>query len=426
MKALRQMENSETSNDSIDATITLVHGTFAPKATWIEESSYLGKCLRDAFGRRIAIYPFRWSGGNDHSDRQQAALCLTEKLKQCQKKHPDAKHFVIAHSHAGNIAFYAARDESIRKKLAGIVTLATPFIIARRRNLGMAVEQADLAFFVGVLTYLSFAGFGLLLDMTRSQIWAALSMILIFGSLTMLLGILYEKWRQWVWRLNEDLVLPELPAEKVLIIRSVADEASLLISFFGFLSLLTTRFVNRIGQLTVGYVELWARLAPNALRGILVYLGILLFAVLAMPLFRYLGLDEALATRLGIVILILLIYPFVIPVAVLISRNPQVVPFLISIPAGFFVAPVVLILTAALLPLGRRTAAANLALDVSVEGAPIGRYEVITVLPEAATDEKRTLDLLHCVLYEDRRVSKLIVDFITAHIYSGQHRSPMT
>ena len=56
----------------------------------------------------------------------------------------DTRHFVIAHSHGGNIALYALRDPAVRERITGVATLATPFLIARERNLGSIGQVLQL------------------------------------------------------------------------------------------------------------------------------------------------------------------------------------------------------------------------------------------------------------------------------------------
>ncbi len=49
---------------------------------------------------------------------------------------PHSAHYVIAHSHGGNVAMLAARDGSIASRLAGVVCISTPFLIVAPRALG--------------------------------------------------------------------------------------------------------------------------------------------------------------------------------------------------------------------------------------------------------------------------------------------------
>jgi hypothetical protein len=50
------------------------------------------------------------------------------------KAHPEARHFVIAHSHGGNIVRAALQDVTLQPRVAGVVTMGTPFIDCRPRD----------------------------------------------------------------------------------------------------------------------------------------------------------------------------------------------------------------------------------------------------------------------------------------------------
>src|SRR5262245_54765385 len=47
---------------------------------------------------------------------------------------PNSPCFIIAHSHGGNIARYALHDPEFAARAAGVVTLATPFLTGKPRN----------------------------------------------------------------------------------------------------------------------------------------------------------------------------------------------------------------------------------------------------------------------------------------------------
>lgn len=110
--------------------ITLVHGTFASDAPWTNSDIAMRAALKEA-GHMVA--PFNWSGKNSHCERRSAAVRLTEHLKDQIALHPGADHWIIAHSHGGNVALHAVHrigivDDSRR---IPIITLATPFIHAQ-------------------------------------------------------------------------------------------------------------------------------------------------------------------------------------------------------------------------------------------------------------------------------------------------------
>jgi hypothetical protein len=114
--------------------ITLVHGTWAQDAEWPNENGPLARKLREALGGRVIIRRFGWSGGNSYMARQQAGNDLRQRLSEDVQRHRDAHHFVVAHSHGGNVALYALNDPRLAKSMSGLVTLATPFLTCAPRN----------------------------------------------------------------------------------------------------------------------------------------------------------------------------------------------------------------------------------------------------------------------------------------------------
>ena len=113
----------------------LVPGTWARKAAWTRADSRLSRALTAA-GR--AVVTFEWSHGDSTRARIRAALQLAEQLDGQIKEYPNARHWVVAHSHGGNIALHAVRH--VGKSCADMpristVTLATPFIHGRRRDI---------------------------------------------------------------------------------------------------------------------------------------------------------------------------------------------------------------------------------------------------------------------------------------------------
>ena len=115
--------------------LTLVHGTWPDAKGWISP----GSVLRRELERGLANATFRefsWSGANTHAARTDAGDRLARFLHAGHEQYPDAQHFIIAHSHGGNVASYALRDPAARGIVTGVVTLGTPFINARRRDPG--------------------------------------------------------------------------------------------------------------------------------------------------------------------------------------------------------------------------------------------------------------------------------------------------
>src|ERR1700722_20304807 len=121
--------------DGPDTVVTLVPGTWAGKAAWIRTDSPLSSALTTA---GCQVVPFEWSHSNCHRARARAAVRLAEQLQGQISENAGARQWVVAHSHGGNIALHAVRhlrDSCADAPRVSTVTLATPFIHARRRAL---------------------------------------------------------------------------------------------------------------------------------------------------------------------------------------------------------------------------------------------------------------------------------------------------
>ena len=88
------------------------------------------------WGRRVHIYPFRWSGRNGFKARARASVALAEHLARVATEDPDAHHYVIAHSHGGNVLARALSTSKLADKVAGTVCLSTPFLAISQRQFG--------------------------------------------------------------------------------------------------------------------------------------------------------------------------------------------------------------------------------------------------------------------------------------------------
>jgi hypothetical protein len=80
-----------------------------------------------AINRELIAW-FQWLGWNSGRARFKAQ----ERLRACLEKNleaaPNAQHFVIAHSHGGNIAIRAVASPRLQTQIRGIACLSTPFI----------------------------------------------------------------------------------------------------------------------------------------------------------------------------------------------------------------------------------------------------------------------------------------------------------
>lgn len=142
------VSHSPSHETPLDSTVevTLVHGTFAPDAPWTQPGSKLRQTLRRHLACRgldVQFDVFTWSGKNDHESRLLAGRQLREHLRERLAASAGNSHAVVAHSHGGNVALYALRDEQLRAQIDAVVTLGTPFIHCRPRPLDGPLELLE-------------------------------------------------------------------------------------------------------------------------------------------------------------------------------------------------------------------------------------------------------------------------------------------
>jgi hypothetical protein len=137
--------------------ITLLHGTFARGAPWTQLGSPLCQELQVQFGCNALLDRFDWSGDNSIHARLKAGGELAAHLDKLKTRFPLAKQYIVAHSHGGNVALYAARSTHVD----GIACLATPFLHASVRDEALASTKAmntaifGFACFINFLVYVS-------------------------------------------------------------------------------------------------------------------------------------------------------------------------------------------------------------------------------------------------------------------------------
>lgn len=142
----------------MDYLITLVHGTFAPKAPWTMETSNFCKKLQAAIGEEnhCEFAVFGWTGQNSHIARFNAADKLAILLTDQLKSHPTKKKIIISHSHGGNISMYALKKLGVCKNEFKLVTMATPFLNSSVRNYSRNIDThlILLSFLCGFIVFI--------------------------------------------------------------------------------------------------------------------------------------------------------------------------------------------------------------------------------------------------------------------------------
>ena len=113
----QQTWGSADKEDTPNYVVTLVHGTFAPRAPVDEGGIALGKVLASRLGASATVFaPFTWSGGNSHLDRIRAGLAFRSFFREGLKEYPKSRHVIIAHSHGGNVVLYGLRQARRRER----------------------------------------------------------------------------------------------------------------------------------------------------------------------------------------------------------------------------------------------------------------------------------------------------------------------
>jgi len=136
--------------------VTLVHGTFSPDAEWTRRGSSFRIELADRLSGlgHVHLRRFTWSGANNLFDRFDAEIALRRNISRIHSRFPDAQHFVVAHSHGGNIASGLLTGDR-QPGVTGIACLATPFFHLRFRE--EALDQTLLSrSWVGILSLCAF------------------------------------------------------------------------------------------------------------------------------------------------------------------------------------------------------------------------------------------------------------------------------
>ncbi|WP_271609901.1 MULTISPECIES: esterase/lipase family protein [unclassified Bradyrhizobium] len=190
---------------STPAKVILVHGTwgrgFNPESKslrtqaapaeprWFEMGSKFYSALASALAGLVTaadLNSFPWSGANSIEERRSAATRLARILDDSVAAAPDVPHFIIAHSHGGNLAL-DAREAMLGSPFnVHILTMATPFLSIYR-----AVPRIIDRLFVICLSLgaAAFAGYLLIAWTFASNIflyvpWLLSLLSIIFGIIT--------------------------------------------------------------------------------------------------------------------------------------------------------------------------------------------------------------------------------------------------
>jgi hypothetical protein len=133
--------------------IILVHGTWSPHATWIQQGSARREALKEHCQDCEEPIKFIWSGKNTVVARQAASDALINQIDP----NSDQKYILIAHSHGGNVVLQALQGKINQKPVmdfvAGVICLNTPFFTLLRKD----TQHLSSYVIISLITFLSCA-----------------------------------------------------------------------------------------------------------------------------------------------------------------------------------------------------------------------------------------------------------------------------
>ena len=244
-----------------------------PPPFWFEEGSpFLARLSTELGDISYKVKPRLWSGENSIYKRDETARVLAKHLSAEHAEHPQATQLVIAHSHGGNIALRALhhlhqRDASrscgAESANPLIVTLATPFVEVHHADFGNRPTYVRLALFLPILVLLlgRLAPEWLSPLATASFPFDRFFLIPTFITLAVcfllyrfiLRDLLSAKSQRAIARQNQVEALRDATrlgeivsaqAQRLLIIRAIDDEASLVLALGTIGTYLTTRAIK--------------------------------------------------------------------------------------------------------------------------------------------------------------------------------------
>jgi hypothetical protein len=274
--------------------ITLVHGTFGRlpwrDAGWTREASALRQRLQSQIGDDVVFVPFRWSGMNWPAARYRAATRLRGHFAVIAERYPRHAHYIVSHSHGGNVTLYALRDAERAGGAVphGAVCLSTPFISAQPRRVTLFRFVATYAVLLVALFAVTANVMGRLLAPLLVQVDQSDSVLRALA--------LNEVWLEFIacavlaWyatnglirlaRSRRDRIAVDGIRVPVRIFRSIGDEASTVLATSSFFAWLGTLAWSIASVITIGVAGIFAAilLAP-----------VLLLLACLLPLERLFG-----------------------------------------------------------------------------------------------------------------------------------------
>lgn len=402
------------------AVVTLIHGTFARKAPWTRPGSRLCGQVEAYFGGQVQLRRFGWSGRNSFRARSRAVIALNDDLAAVGRQHPQVPHYLIGHSHGGNVALGGA----MHGEVDGVICLATPVLTTRRRRFPPLTRiMIGFGFFMTLLLPLidlENSGEASDFEAGAALVCAALAVVW------------YRAARVIAARICEDRPYHKLDPERVAFIRSPFDEASGIIGLANVVGW-------AISRLTAGPFELLQRFAREASveRRTLVALGfagVTIVGAIAISLpdlveggERILADDTwlgAIHLVLSTLIVLIGLTGFVLNILAPVlrrARSNKLLLFLLwplflyaGIFGGLFFLPAILLMSLThAAAVGGELLICSVLVEVTAEPCPAGNWTVFQLRPPAETS------LRHSSVYESDSGLAAVLAALEAIIGNG-------
>lgn len=360
------------------ASVFLVHGTFARNAAWTLPGSALRETVARAVDGPVAFHNILWSGRNSVTARRAACDALYEALTRSLNQHPERPHFVIAHSHGGNIAMQALSRSFHMGQHCRLICLSTPFLVLRPRPPDPLLQISNfLAPFL--LSVLALRALNLWLSPAIPGWW---DLPLLLGALAvsaLLALVAFGAGERIARDLAEDARIPVVPRRNVLPLRTIADEASMGIAAVNLISRATQMILFVPLSLLSSADETVEKARSDVAHDGWAFLwgAILLFAVFYWVSNSAWAETSQIATVLLFVLLaaaalLFFIYLFALGVQVFVVTAAV---FAISVALAPILAPLSLLAMAT----GREMALANPHVEFFAEPAPVGDWNLVII-----------------------------------------------
>jgi len=224
--------------------VTLIHGTFAHDADWTNPGSYLYGFLYDLLGDRGEIRKLDWSGNNTVKSRYFAAIKLRNEIRaSIVEYNGKVSHFIIGHSHGGNIALYAM-DNEVNAYVKGIYCLSTPIVNISKRKVGNITSKYYYLAPLGIIPWIQ----GYIED-AASFYFSQFAVEDVSFAILILLVCLLIAFTKVIIKYCDDMYnmvtypLDYINSDNVHFFRTTNDEATAGLSFVNFTSWLITKLV---------------------------------------------------------------------------------------------------------------------------------------------------------------------------------------